>query len=288
MLPIGIVASAAKALVPLQPQLRRLKRRIVPYRDNPNNSALALADGLEQVQLLRAAGATFGDVLEFGTGWLPIIPFLFCLAGARQLVLTDVERLLDRQTIERAKRYIRENAHIVAAALRTPAPEILARLDAALSRYHAPWDCGDQPSHSVDIITSRAALEHIPPRSLDSLFDEFRRIVRPNGFMCHIVDNSDHWEHQDKRLSRVNFLRYEEGWCWRLACLNVQSYQNRLRHSDYLALFRRHGWEIVAAEGEPDRQCLKDLRTLPLASDFAHRDRNDLAILRSAFVLRRR
>ena len=106
--------------------------------------------------------------------------------------------------------------------------------------------------------------------------------------MCHIVDNSDHWEHRDKSLTRTNFLRYGDEWLWRIACFNGQNYQNRVRHSDYLNLFHKYGWMTSVAEGIPDAQSLSDLRSLPLAAAFNRRDHRDLPILTSKFVVRRR
>ena len=277
-----------KALVPFQPQLRRLKRWVSPYHDDPSNSKYALEQGLQQIQLLQRAGVDLtGDVLEFGTGWLPIIPLLFYLAGSRSVVLTDVERLLDPHTTAKAKQVVASHLATVARVLGKPEEDLARRLDGDFApAYLVPWQSRCHPSRSVDIVISRAVLEHIPPSALSNFLGEFVRIVRPGGAMCHVVDNSDHWEHQDKTISRVNFLRYEDGWFWRLACLNRQAYQNRLRHSDYLALFHQHGWTTLIAEGTPDEKCLSDLRTLPLAKRFADRDHRDLAILTSAFVLR--
>jgi len=52
-------------------------------------------------------------------------------------------------------------------------------------------------------------------------------------------------KHQDKSLSRVDFLRYEDGLYWKLACFNPHAYQNRLRHSDYIGHFRKHGCSAI-------------------------------------------
>jgi SAM-dependent methyltransferase len=285
----AVLKSALKATLPLQPQLRRIKRRLRPYRDNPENSRYALQQGLHLIRLLETAGTDLnGEVLELGTGWLPIIPLLFHLAGARRLVLTDQERLMDRHTVARARGVIHQNLPTIAQALGRSEGHMAARLatDFALE-YLVPWDSMKHPARSADIVFSRAVLEHVPPDVLDRLFADFSRILRPGGAMCHTIDNSDHWEHRNKKLSRVNFLRHEEGLYWRLACFNPQAYQNRLRHSDYIALFVRHGWTTVVADGVPDERCLHDLATLPLGARFRGRDYGDLAILTSTFVLRR-
>ncbi len=284
-----VIRSAFKSMLPFQAQLRQIKRKILPYRDNPSNSSYALQQGLDQIRLLRAQGIPLsGDIIELGSGWIPIIPLLFHCAGARKLILTDVERLMDDKTIARAKAVISDNMEAVAKVLDIPAEEIRRRLESDFTPdYHVPWDYREHPSASADIIISRAVLEHVRPEDLGNLLKEFGRILRPGGVMCHIVDNSDHWEHTDKSLSRVNFLRYEENWYWRLCVRNTQDYQNRFRHEDYKGEFRRHGWDVLVEEGEPDAKCLVDLQSLPLASRFRHRDPQDLAILTSVFVLGR-
>jgi len=286
---MAVLKGAVKATLPFQPQLRSIKRRLRPYQDNPANSRYALQQGLEQIQLLRQAGVALdGDVLEYGSGWLPIIPLLFQLAGARRLILTDVERLMDEHTIARAKQVVSDNLAAVAAALGQSEAALAERLTKPCNfDYFVPWDSRAHPSASADIVISRAVLEHVPPAAIRHAVGEFGRILRPGGAMCHVIDNSDHWEHKDKTLSRVNFLRYEDGFYWKLACFNVQSFQNRLRHSDYIQLFADYGWTVVLATGTPDEACLRDLETLPLATSFRVRDHADLAILTSGFVLRR-
>jgi SAM-dependent methyltransferase len=282
-----VAAGVIRASLPFQDRLRRLKRKFRPYTANPANSGLALHQGLQQVQLLRDAGANLsGTIMELGSGWLPIVPMLFHLAGARRLILTDVTKLLDDHTIGEAARMIGNNIDRVAATLEVPADALRARLAQKFRPdYHVPWQPSDIASGSVDALISRTTLEHIPAVLLESYMPEFGRMLRPDGLMCHIIDNSDHWQHHDATLSRLNFLRYEDGPLWRLMCR--RRYQNRLRHSDYLALFQRHGWTPLVVEASPDPQSLQDLETMRLASGFAGRDHQDLAILTSTLVLRR-
>lgn len=283
-----VAKSALKACLPFLPQLRALKRRFSPYRDDPENSADVVGAGLHQIRLLRSQNVPIsGDVLEFGSGWLPIIPLLFKIAGARKLILTDVERLMEGATIARAKHVILNRIDAVATALDLAAEEVQKRLQAEFSPdYIVPWDCRTHPAASADIIISRTVLEHVRPEYLSTLMDEWARILRPNGVMCHIIDNSDHWSHRDRSLSKIDFLRYDDNWYWRLRVLDAQHYQNRLRHSDYAKEFRRHGWDVLVDHGEPHAQCLLDLLTFPLAPRFRGRDPRDLAVLISTFVLR--
>lgn len=283
----AVLRSVVKASLPLRGYLRQIKRSVRPYEDTPANSTLAVKQGIYIIECLRAQGVDVtGDVMELGAGWLPIVPLLFHLAGTKHLILTDVERLMDFRTLARAKVRILENLSLVATALRQSEASLSSRLSEGFAPdYVVPWDSRSYLSSSVDIIYSRAVLEHIPPFTIEQMFADFGRILRPTGAMCHVIDNSDHWEHHDKTLSRVDFLRYEEGFYWKLATLDPQAYQNRLRHSDYLRLFRKHDWTVAFVDGNPDERCLVDLQTLPLARRFRSYPPQDLAVLTSTFVL---
>ena len=101
--------------------------------------------------------------------------------------------------------------------------------------------------------------------------------------MVHFIDCSDHYAMVDKSISRCNFLQYEE-WAWRLCCINPQSYHNRLRHSDYVAMLQRHGFKISFEWRESREQEQREVAAMPLASRFAGRDIKDLAAIGSHFV----
>ena len=282
-----LATGLVKAALPFQDEFRRLARKMRPYKANPGNTSHALEQGLRQIRLLGDAGANLsGTVLELGTGWLPVVPLLFYLAGADRLLLTDIHRLMDERTVEEAKRVLREHAARVAAGLGLAESLVRARLDRPFPYdYLVPWNPRDLTDASVDVVISRTVLEHIPVDVLESYIPEFARILRPGGMMCHLIDNSDHWQHHDKNLSRLHFLKYEDDLFWRALC--VRRYQNRLRHSEYMSLFERHGFTPLFVEGEPDARSLDDLKSLPLASRFRGRDMADLAILTSTVVLRR-
>jgi SAM-dependent methyltransferase len=193
---------------------------------------------------------------------------------------------MDERTIGEARRILRASAARIAEELGLSEGQVQARLDRPLSYdYLVPWNPRDLADASVDVVISRTVLEHIPVDALESYMPEFARILRPGGMMCHLIDNSDHWEHHDKQLSRLHFLRYEDGLFWRMLC--VRRSQNRLRHSDYMKLFERHGFAPLFVEAEPDARSIEDLKSLPLASRFRGRDEADLAILTSTVVLRR-
>ena len=117
--------------MPFKKTLRQAKRRLSPYDDNEGNSQLCISNGLEQISALREAAVPLSgaEVLEFGSGWLPLIPMLFHLAGAKRLILTDIARLMDAATIDLARNRLRGRLDEIAATLQTPREQLLARLE---------------------------------------------------------------------------------------------------------------------------------------------------------------
>jgi hypothetical protein len=98
---------------------------------------------------------------------------------------------------------------------------------------------------------------------------------------------SDHWEHGDKSISRVNFLTYD-GLLWKLACLNVQNYQNRLRQFEYLSLLRQHNFEILTATGVPNPTARNDLASASINPRYRGVSPDELAILDTTIVARKK
>ncbi len=273
-----------KACLPFQGTLRRLARTVAPYASLPSNDALALDQGLEIVRLIRRHGAEVGTVLEVGTGWLPTIPWMLQACGSGRLILTDVEKLLDAHTAERAKHLVEEALPRLASVADLPEKVLRTNLDrSGIMEYRCPPRLDELPDASVDVLYSRAVLEHIAVDCLEHELEVWRRLLKPNGICIHVIDNSDHFEHRDKRLSRLNFLSLPD-WQWQLACFNRQNYQNRLRHSDYIELFRDHGYAIVHEDGQPDQHAMRDVEQMRLNRRFAGRPAQDLAILTSTIV----
>ncbi len=92
---------------------------------------------------------------------------LFKLAGARSLILTDIERLMDRTTIAHAKAVLATRISEISTMLGRPLEELLAALAEPFEpKYLVPWQIETHPDESADLIISRAAFEHVPPPRL--------------------------------------------------------------------------------------------------------------------------
>lgn len=291
-----------KGLIPFQDSLRRFKRRIVPYQPVISRGAFAIDEGLIQVQWLRETLGTLEGkrILEIGSGWELLLPMLFSLCGAGRVYLTDLTALIDRHTLTGGLQSFRYNRQRILDALQLD-PALFDRKFAGevgserefLEKngfvYLAPCDCRHLPleAASVDAITSRSVFEHIPPPVIEDILKECYRLLAPGGLVCHFIDNSDHWEHGDKSISRINFLQYSDR-AFRLTYLNSLNYQNRLRHSEYVAMLRACGFEIVKEHRNVDSQALAALRNLPLSPRFAKFSKEDLATTDSYLLARKR
>jgi len=296
------VVDSCKALIPFQNQIRDVKYRLVPYAGDPWISESTIRQGLDQIANIRAVRTLEGSVvLEVGSGWQPFIPTLFSLAGASRVYLTDLRRLLQPASFRTAMESMRLHRKLIVDSLQisentfdeTVAWKPGESLSAAFRRlrleYLAPCDCRKLalPDQSIDIVISRAVLEHVPPQVIQDIFYESYRLLKPQfGLACHYVDNSDHWQHGDNSISRVNFLRFPNS-VFRWTYLNGLNYQNRLRHSEYVEMLRKAGFEIQRADRDVDSGSLEALKTLPIDDRFRRFAVDDLAALTSYLLARK-
>jgi SAM-dependent methyltransferase len=230
-----------------------------------------------------------GRFFEFGAGWdLHVPQALYCLGVSRQLEIDLGDFIRADLVVEAGARLGRPE--FAASGFQRLPPREPVPFDAYLEElgidYRAPCDARQTglASGSIDFITSTSTLEHIPPVDLARILDECRRIVNDDGALSFFVDYRDHYSYFDPRLSVYNYLKFDDR-RWKRYNPGLQ-YQNRLRHSDYLALFRDAGFavrEVAVGEGSPgDLQLLEDL---PIDRRFSGYPIAELAIQDARFVL---
>lgn len=259
-----------------------------PFKRLPNHAVM--------VRGLRRLGVELDGArcVEVGTGHMPIAPVAFWLAGAAEVVTVDLHRRLDlRLTGLMLARMAREADRVVelyqgvldADAVRSRlelvgglADRPLELLDRLGIRYLAPADAARLPhdADSVDVHFSMTVLEHIAPRALDDVLREARRVLAPDGVAVHFVDPSDHFAHQDRSITRINFLRFSEREWTRIAG-NEFSYANRLRASQLHRAFTDAGLVVDRVNRTVDDASLAALRNgFPLDPAFQGFDLEDL------------
>ena len=233
-------------------------------------------------------------VLELGTGWYPIVPVCFFLAGAESIYTVDVTPFLTRakvlQTIQALIRLKREGQllqyldplpgrWVQFESIASQADEDLPTL---LSRLHIQYLVTDARvlpilDASVDFITSNNTFEHIYPGILKAILMEFKRVLCPGGRMSHFIDMSDHFAHLDPTITIYHFLQFsEKQWSW---IDNTIQPQNRWRITHYRELYRQLGIVIQKEVNRPGD--VLALRSVPVHPEFSGIAETELAVSHS-------
>jgi len=178
--------------------------------------AKTLEQGLRQVEMLRQHGRdlTGRTLLDVGTCWQPTIPLLFYLAGCDDIVLVDRKRVLNNDILTGTARNLAKHAAEIAKRLGMDEPRVrgLLRVDDDATffgvlrhfkmQYLAPCNLLEMnlPARSVDLVTSRSLLDRYSESYVKSLLPEVARFLKPDGLMCHCID-------QTERLNYVKLLK---------------------------------------------------------------------------------
>lgn len=253
------------------------------------SAAGGLADGLEAWKRLGAAGFDpAGKVFfEVGTGRAPLVPLAFWLMGAKRTITVDLHPYLKadlvRECLQDIARREEDIRRLFGPLLKARRLDALLGLDRTFSfdlraffklcgiDYVAPGDAARTglKAGSVDVHSSNVVLQHIPPAVVGRILEEGNRIVREEGVFIHRIDYSDHFSHSDPALSKINFLRYSDAE-WDRYAGNRYMYQNRLRHDDFVSLYRSAGHRLLANEPKVHQPSLDLLRSggLEVAARF--------------------
>ena len=251
----------------------------------------------------RAGGKVAGaSVFELGTGYRPNVPLAFWLHGALRVTSVDLNRYLSPSLFDKDLLAARSAPEEALADLESPlVPTDNVRLAFLLHNrthavdmlremsfeYIAPCDAArvGLPGGTFDLHISRSVLEHIEPTSMEAIFNEARRLLRPGGLLVHLVDFSDHSAHSDSTITSVNFLQFSSTQ-WDCIAGNRFAYHNRLRVDDYLGLFARLDLKVLLNDSWVDQRALDVLRgEFPLDECFRGRQLTDLATYSSLFIL---
>jgi|GEM_PF-1207696 len=292
-----IAINTAKSFVPFQNSIRKIKHSIQPPALTPHHEGVVKGI-LEQIERISGAGAKIegARVLEIGSGWVPVAPLLYRLAGAREVVLTDEYRLLHKASVLSAIDFLISKSEIISAALglddqaiarRLEVPrsgDLDAMLDALDFTYLVPMRAGNI-GEPLDIAYSHTVLEHIPPQVLSEIFATLHANMKKGGIFCNGIDNSDHRKNYDGNLSIVDFLKYSE-FSWKLLCLHPQDYTNRLRHSDYFKLLDDAGFEVVESSVYVAQSAMQVIGGWELDERFKGKTQEDLCTTWSLILAR--
>jgi SAM-dependent methyltransferase len=216
---------------------------------------------VEMSYMLAQAGKSVKgkDLVEIGAGWHPLLPALFYGMGANSIVMTDIVKHIKQSYVEQTLDYLIAHANEVADLTQIHANQLLTRWSGLHPHgkpwqkhwkehgieYHAPFDFRKTKwqANSVDMIYSNSCISYIPKRTLEKIFQESARILKPDGWIAHNLMPYDDYASSDPSITPLNFLRYDEERWERIGNCSLH-YQNRLRPIAYLSLAERYGLSI--------------------------------------------
>jgi hypothetical protein len=275
---IKAAAFRALAALPLGGELHYvLQRRCtgsLPRPQSQLDSYWQAALSLLAAWRRHGTGAVPDDVLEIGAGRDLAAPLALVMLGVKRVVASDVARLARIDLVQHAAAYMARRAGREADFATWAELTALGVTYRAPDRLRAPY--GD----AFTCTCSNAVLEHVPRGELPGLLQGLKAATRPRGLSIHHIDYSDHFARSDRRLSRFNFLTFtDRQWS---KYNSVLQHVNRLRHCDYLRLFREAGFTIAEERqvmGEPTAEIRANL-----AVDFRGYGDSDLFGLEGRIV----
>lgn len=265
--------------LPLGAQLHYLLQRHVtrewPRRPGHLDELLVAATRLLADAKARA-DVEHSHFVEIGAGRDMAVAVALRLMGVRRITCIDVDRLARVDLVGHAARHM-------AARLGVPAPSLQSWEDIQGFGidYVAPAGLASVrlPDASVDCFYSVDTLEHIPRPALETILVEVRRILKPAGLTINFIDYGDHYARGDPAL-QFNFLTFSDE-AWEPYNSKFQ-YVNRLRHSEFLALFARAGLHASTVEPHVEAPQAEVVRRLD--PRFRRFSMEDLFTLRAKIV----
>jgi SAM-dependent methyltransferase len=266
--------------IPFGNAIRRIKRRLFGYPPDPENLRGTLRNLDEMERAIASVGRSFSGatVLEIGSGWFPTIPIMLSLRGARRIFLTDLTPHLDEITFSSTLDFLKPQI--------SEFPDALCKktIEEFNLEYLAPFCVDEIPDGIIDFIISRTVLEHIPPCDISRLLRQLHSKLSPNGLMVHYIDHSDHLEHRDKSISKINFLTWSAKKHGMINWLTKEG-ENRLRHHEYRDLFEESGYDIISESAQAHQPTCELAKVLPLKERFAKMTPEQVSILSSIYLL---
>ena len=223
------------------------------------------------VKYCNEASAT---IYEIGCGWhLATALSLSSFGCYKKIIALDNVNHVRDNLVKINENYLTEN--------KTPANlsaiEILAPCDAGKTGL---------PDESVDFIYSQEVFEHIKPDLLPEIMSESYRVLKPGGAVSLAIHYNDHYCSVDKKISPYNFLRYTEKQ-WRKYNTKLH-YVNRLRHIDFINIFKTAGFEISEEKISRPDNWEEMVNNFPFAKEFTDKyTLEELSILSAFIVLRK-
>jgi len=186
-------------------------------------------------------------VLETGTGFDNPLSAPLLLTGIRQLLLLEpyVGARADHHRLQERLRYLVDCAESdpeFPLSRRQTVSDLFGQnskphqMPANVQILDRFWEDTGLPDGSVDLILSASVLEHL--RKPDAVLRESSRILRPDGWMLHLVDLRDHFFRYPFEM-----LKYSpRAWSLLTTHTGGSGFQNRWRLPQWLDALEQCGF----------------------------------------------
>ena len=228
--------------------------------------------------------------LELGTGWTPITPLSLWLLGAKEVVTIDLNNFLNESITRDTLTWIAKNKNIIIKEIETIDK---SRFDYLLSikdldfnsfinemksvglSYYPGTDAANMkfPDEYFDYYFSYDVLEHIPEEIIIKIFKEGKRILKHTGLFIHRINYADHFAKSDKKISKINFLKFNEFY-FKLIASNKYTYMNRLRIDDFYKIYRDLNLKFLYEDCIVDDSILKLIKDIDFKNKINNRFRS--------------
>lgn len=240
------------------------------------------------------------SVVEFGTGWVPVLPMALAAAGAR-VFSYDISELVTDNVALQTRDELFERLPSYAAAAKQDSSEMSARIGAAIEcnsfaevcqamgmHYDGRADTTalDHATDSVDAVVSSLVLQCMPIDAVEAVLAESFRILKPGGFAVHRIRMTDENAAHDASKNHFDYLKYSQRDYDRWFNHRLK-YLNRLRASQFLAMMRTTGFDVYHAEKHVDLTSLEYVSTLSVDRMFTGLTPDDLATTNLNVVLQK-
>lgn len=249
--------------------------------------------------------AEFGDCpineatfFEFGAGWDMLAPIGFALNDAKRYIAVDLNSYAHPELVKNTLDLYKRNCVIDDLKNKYRIDSILSRKIDTLDKllyllkeifsieYYAPMDAANTQfkPKCIDYVISNVSLEHIPYKDIERIFKECYRLLKDDGLLSVTIDYTDHYSHTDPNISVFNYMKYsDEQW---KAYNPYLHYQNRLKQSDYIALFEKSGFQIISIKSKSSSGDF-DLSNMTIDERFMKYSHEELLILEDHFLVKK-
>lgn len=204
------------------------------------------------------------DIIEIGSGWFPIFPFLFKSEFKVNKVSTyDINEHYNNKRVIAAKKLlynIDQGKHSSKYGL----PKFV--------EYHPKTNfINAKLNKNAKLVFSRFVLEHVKPEDIYLMHKKIHQDLEDEVIVFHHISPSDHRAYSDNSISYYDFLKYSKTE-WN----NIQTkfdYHNRLRLPQYLEIFEKAGFKVKFLNHDhvsKDSIKYKKFKSLKLHDDYTN------------------